>query len=83
MKKLLIVVLSAALIQLPALTGADECMEGNCDNGMGTGFTEEGKVYSGEWQGGLPHGFGRLTVSKDKFIEGQWENGKLVDEKRP
>lgn len=83
MKKIALLVLLAAVIQLPVYSGADECLDGNCDNGIGTGFTEEGKVYSGEWQGGFPHGFGKLTISKDKFIEGQWEKGQLVDEKKP
>ncbi len=60
---------------------ADECMEGDCDNGYGTGFTEGNKVYEGEWKDGLPHGQGTLYVSKGKVIEGLWEKGELVEEK--
>jgi len=70
------------LIQLSSPATADECLEGDCDNGRGTGFTEAGKIYRGEWQKGRPHGWGRLTLSKDKFIEGRWEKGELIEEKR-
>ena len=67
-------------IQGPLSAVADECMEGNCEDGVGSGFTEDGQIYSGEWQDGLPHGFGKLTISKGKYLEGRWEKGKLVAE---
>jgi hypothetical protein len=81
MKKIIYLLVLAAITLLPAIANADECMAGNCDDGVGTGFTEEGKIYRGAWQDGLPHGFGKLTLSKDKFIEGYWEKGELVEEK--
>ncbi len=56
-------------------------MEGDCNNGVGTGFTEEGKIYEGEWKNGYPHGDGKLQVTKGKVIEGKWEKGELVQEK--
>ena len=80
MKKIILLVLLAFIIQSPAITAADECMDGDCEDGIGTGFTEEGTIYSGEWQDGLPHGSGKLTVSRGEFIEGRWEKGKLVEE---
>lgn len=61
---------------------ADECLEGNCDNGVGTGFTEDNKIYVGEWKHGLPDGQGKLNISKDKVVEGRWEKGVLVEEKK-
>ncbi len=82
MKKIIFLFLLAFSLQFPAIVAADECMVGDCDDGVGTGFTEEGQVYSGEWQDGLPHGSGKLTVSKGKYIEGRWEKGKLVEEKK-
>ena len=82
MKKIIFLFLLAFSLQFPAIVAADECMAGDCDDGIGTGFTEEGQVYSGEWQDGLPHGSGKLTVSKGKYIEGRWEKGKLLEEKK-
>ena len=82
MKKMTFLVLLALIIQLPGITTADECMDGDCDDGVGTGFTEEGTLYSGEWQDGLPHGSGKMTISNDKYLEGRWERGKLVEERK-
>ena len=81
MKKIFLILLLAFSIQYPAIAVAEECMDGNCEDGIGTGFTEEGAIYSGEWKDGLPHGTGKLTLSKDKSLEGRWEEGKLVGKK--
>jgi len=61
---------------------ADECMEGDCDDGIGTGFTEDNKIYEGQWKDSYPHGMGKKYISKDKIVEGRWEKGKLVEEKK-
>lgn len=78
MKKYTIVLLFVLGLLLPLSVFADECMEGDCDNGYGSGFTEDNKIYEGEWKDGLPHGKGTLYVSKGKVIEGVWEKGELV-----
>ena len=80
MKKIILFLLLVSIFQYAGTVIADECMEGNCEDGIGIGFTEDEKIYSGEWRDGLPHGIGRLTVSKDKEIEGRWEKGDLVEE---
>ena len=72
-------ILAASFILLPTSSFADECMEGDCENGTGTGYTEEGKIYSGEWKDGLPHGMGKMTISKGKHIEGRWEKGQSIE----
>ncbi len=82
MKKLVILFLLALGIIFSTITFAEECMEGDCDDGTGTGFTEEGKLYSGEWKDGKPHGIGKLTISKGKHLEGRWEKGQLVEDKK-
>ncbi|MBU0480119.1 MAG: hypothetical protein KKG47_03340 [Proteobacteria bacterium] len=82
MKKIIALLLLASLLHWPVMAPADECMDGDCENGTGTGFTEEGLIYKGEWKNGMPHGSGKLTISKDKAIEGRWENGKLVDDQK-
>lgn len=80
MKKKIGILLVVLSLVSPLSLLADECMEGDCDNGVGTGFTEDNKVYEGEWQDGLPHGKGKLFVSSGKVIEGLWEKGELIKE---
>jgi hypothetical protein len=78
MKKWMGLVLVILSLVFPVTILADECMEGDCDNGYGTGFTEDNKIYEGEWKDGLPHGQGTLYLSKGKVVEGMWEKGELV-----
>lgn len=82
MKKLVHVVVVVMCLFLSGNLMAEECMEGDCDNGFGTGFTADNKIYEGEWKKGLPDGQGKLYVSKGKVIEGRWEKGVLVEEKK-
>lgn len=70
------------LLALPVNIFADECLEGDCQNGTGKGFTEDGKIYEGAWLDGLPDGQGRLFISRGKVIEGQWQQGVLLEEKQ-
>ena len=80
MRKWMIIVLVALSLVLPVTLRADECMEGDCDNGFGTGFTEDNLIYEGEWKDGVPDGKGTLYLSKGKVVTGIWEKGKLVKE---
>ncbi len=80
MKKWTILMLVTLSLAFPFMLIADECMEGDCDNGFGSGFTDDNKIYEGEWKNGLPHGQGTLYVSKGKVISGVWDKGELVKE---
>jgi hypothetical protein len=80
MKKLLAVMLLLFALLLPLGLFADECMEGDCENGTGKGFTDSGDIYHGEWQNGEPHGKGKLYLPKGKIIEGRWLKGELLEE---
>ena len=80
MGKTLLIFLCIFCLQVPQFVLADECMEGNCDDGIGTDFTDDGKIYEGEWKDGLPHGEGKLHVAKGEVLESQWEKGELVQE---
>lgn len=82
MKKCILFIVAAFSLLLMSPLYADECMEGDCDNGYGTGFTEDNKVYEGEWKDGLPNGRGTLYISRGKSIEGLWEKGELVKEEK-
>ncbi|MEN8135346.1 MAG: hypothetical protein ABFS18_07385 [Thermodesulfobacteriota bacterium] len=81
MKKVVSIMLVLAVLLLPLVVFADECLEGDCENGRGKGFTEEGQLYDGEWQDGEPHGQGRLFVAKGKVLEGRWQHGVLLEER--
>lgn len=76
--KLIIIIAAVLSIFIFSPIYADECMEGDCDNGFGTGFTDDNKIYEGEWQDGMPHGRGTLYVSRGETVEGIWEKGELV-----
>lgn len=82
MKNGILVLLMVFGLLAPGALVADECMEGDCDDGIGTGFTEEGKIYEGEWKDGYPHGKGKLYISKGKVIAGEWAKGKLIKEEK-
>ena len=55
-------------------------MDGDCEDGVGTGCSDEGKIYQGQWQDGLPHGTGKLFLVKKKYTEGVWEQRTLKKE---
>jgi hypothetical protein len=38
----------------------------------------DGSVYEGEWLKGVQHGFGKMTNSDGKSVEGIFENNVLV-----
>ena len=64
----------------PSIALSDECFEGDCENGLGKGFTEEGHVYEGQWLDGEPHGRGKLFISRDKVLDGEFKNGEFVED---
>ncbi|HER62598.1 MAG TPA: hypothetical protein ENO11_01290 [Desulfobacteraceae bacterium] len=80
MRKWTITALVALSLLFPVMAAADECIEGDCDNGYGTGFTEDSLIYEGEWKDGVPHGQGKLFLSGGRIVEGRWENGEPVKE---
>lgn len=77
-KKSLTVLVTVLLLLTPITALGDECFEGDCDNGQGKGFTEEGRIYEGQWRDGEPHGQGKLFISRDKALEGEFANGEFV-----
>ena len=80
MRKSMILLFVAFSLLYSSTLFAYECMSGDCNDGFGTGFTVDNKVYEGEWKDGVPNGHGKKYLSKGNVIEGTWENGKLVKE---
>lgn len=76
----LTVLLALFLLVQPLALWADECMEGDCDSGIGTGFTDDGLIYAGQWQDGQPNGSGRMHLKDGSVAEGIWKDGQLIGE---
>ena len=64
------------LIERDSSGKAIGCVEGNCDNGKGTGVWEKGFKYVGEWKMQNMHGFGIGTWPNGDRYEGDWVNGQ-------
>ena len=64
------------LIERDSSGKAIGCVEGNCDNGKGTGDWEKGFKYVGEWKMQNMHGFGVGTWPNGDRYEGDWVNGQ-------
>jgi len=58
-----------------------ECIEGDCENGLGTYIFTDGSSYSGEWKDGFPDGSGILRYIDDLKDEGEWRGGFYIGEK--
>ena len=53
------------------------CIEGDCENGIGTFLYPEGEKYVGQWRDGVPHGRGvRFWPNGKVGYEGEIRNGK-------
>jgi hypothetical protein len=57
-----------------------ECIEGDCENGLGTYVFTDGSTYSGEWKDGFPEGSGTLKFIGGSKYEGKWKAGSFADE---
>ena len=57
-----------------------ECIEGDCENGLGIYVFTDGSSYSGEWQDGFPEGSGTLKFIDGSKFEGEWRGGSYVGE---
>jgi hypothetical protein len=53
------------------------CIDGNCDNGIGTFLHEAGEKYEGSWLGGLRHGKGMQYYPSGQIkYEGDFNQGR-------
>jgi len=63
-----------------SLASADECMEGDCENGTGTYFystgDKSGSKFTGEWKNGKRDGKGIIVKKDGSIFEGEYKNDK-------
>ena len=60
---------------------ADECIQGNCNNGYGTFTWTDGAKYIGEFKIGLMHGRGTYIWADGTKYVGEFKDGKLIKSK--
>ena len=65
------------LLLLPAVSLADECVEGDCVNGKGTMAFSTGHEYTGEFKDGVRHGEGVMRMPGGRKIVGVWANNEI------
>ncbi|MBF0164914.1 MAG: hypothetical protein HQM01_10505 [Magnetococcales bacterium] len=66
----------AAVSKTPVrLTG---CVEGDCQNGVGTFIHDDGARYVGNWSKGKKHGSGEFRFPAGGGYRGIWQNGQLT-----
>ena len=53
-----------------------QCVKGNCHKGHGTFNWENGDVYAGSWEEGLPDGYGDFFHENGDSYKGQFSEGK-------
>lgn len=51
------------------------CMDGNCNDGVGTYIFRNGSTYTGTFLDNRPHGAGKLVYANGGFYEGELKNG--------
>jgi hypothetical protein len=56
-------------------TFAQQCLDGNCDNGRGTYQYENGSKYQGQFKMGRPSGRGTIIFANGNQYNGDWNNG--------
>lgn len=54
------------------------CVEGDCQNGVGTFIYNDGSQYIGPWKNGKKEGEGAFTFGNGSGYKGVWKGGKIV-----
>jgi hypothetical protein len=74
-KKLLLILVIIFLT--PAVSFADDCIEGDCVNGKGTMVYATGHRYTGGFKDGVRHGEGILLMPGKRKMEGVWLENEI------
>ena len=53
-----------------------QCIKEPCDSFRGTYKLSDGSTYSGELDGGEPHGYGDLVYPDGNYYEGEFRHGE-------
>lgn len=70
------------LEEVLSLASADECIEGDCENGTGTYLystgVKSGSKFTGEWKNGKRDGKGIIVTKDGSIFEGEFKNDKAI-----
>ena len=61
------------LIFIPRISYC-ECIEGDCENGVGKWLFKDGKVYIGKFKDSKRNGKGKQTSKDGIMYDGDWKN---------
>lgn len=70
-------ILALILMMAGGLSAADQCIEGNCENGQGTILYATGHKFSGTFKDGDRHGEGVLILPGGRKLVGVWEFNEI------
>lgn len=62
-----------SIVEEKAATPTLKCVEGDCENGVGTKYYKSG-TYMGSWKNGLRHGQGKYVWNNGDMYDGAWED---------
>jgi hypothetical protein len=64
-----------------SLQALGNCIEGDCNEGVGTWESPQGHKYIGPWKDGKPDGYGKAVMPNGNVIEGNFVDGLLNEGK--
>jgi len=62
------------------LSRFSKCINGECVNGLGTQILPDKIIYTGEFQRGWMHGYGKITFHDKSGFKGSWSNDRMHGE---
>ncbi len=85
MRKLIFIIILFLIhsLTISGIFAADlysECLDGDCENGIGTMMWEDGTQYTGEWENGQQSGLGTMRWENGDEYTGSWENDLMNGE---
>jgi len=82
MRKLFTILIVVISTQFSLNLYAEECIKGNCVNGLGTITYDNGDQYVGEWKDDKYHGQGTYTHGPNTKSAGDQYVGEFKNDKR-
>lgn len=71
--RLVFLVITTLLVQI---LYAQQCLSGDCQNGIGKALYKDSITYEGSFKAGAANGKGKMTLKNGATIEGDYVNGK-------
>ena len=79
MKKLFLYIFLGLILCNTGFARTTGCVEGDCEDGVGTWTYTDKTTYVGEWSVGFMNGQGTFTLADGTVKQGIWKDGELVE----